>query len=98
MTKRLTITLSDEVYEGLRKRVGRRKISRFIEAIARERLTDSRLPDDWSIASDRQLAAAYSEQAAYEETRAGELKEQDEAWLNGLIADVLRSDGSNAKG
>ena len=30
MTKKLTITVSDEVYEGLHRRIGRRKISRFI--------------------------------------------------------------------
>ena len=31
MTKKLTVTVSDEVYEGLHRRIGRRKISRFID-------------------------------------------------------------------
>ena len=33
MVKKLTITVSDEVYESLHRRIGRRKISRFIDAL-----------------------------------------------------------------
>lgn len=40
MTKKLTITVSDEVYEGLHARIGPRKISGFIDAIARPHVTD----------------------------------------------------------
>jgi predicted CopG family antitoxin len=35
MTRKLTITVSDAVYEGLHKRIGRRRISQFIEKLAR---------------------------------------------------------------
>lgn len=35
MSKKLTITVADEVYEGLHRRVGRRKISKFLEHLAR---------------------------------------------------------------
>jgi predicted CopG family antitoxin len=35
VTKKLTITIDDEVYEGLYRRVGRRRISRFLESLAR---------------------------------------------------------------
>ncbi len=35
MQKKLTITIDEEVYEGLRKTIGPRKISRFIEELAR---------------------------------------------------------------
>ena len=35
MTKKLTITIDDEVYEGLYRRVGPRRIGRFLEALAR---------------------------------------------------------------
>ncbi len=35
MQKKLTVTVSEEVYEGLRKNVGPRKISRFIEELVR---------------------------------------------------------------
>ncbi|MGA3309598.1 MAG: hypothetical protein ABSD08_13425 [Xanthobacteraceae bacterium] len=97
MTKKLTITVSDEVYRGLHKRVGRRKISRFIDEIAREHLADRNSPEYWLSASERELAAAYAEQAAYEAAHAEETKKEDEAWLNGLIGDVLRTDHPNAE-
>src|SRR6266851_994409 len=98
MTKKLTITVSDEVYRGLHKRVGRRKISRFIDELARERLTDRNSPEYWLNASERELSAAYDEQATYEAARPDELKREDETWLNGLIGDALRSDFPDAKG
>ena len=35
MKKKLTITVDEEVYEGLHRDIGRRKISRFIEGLVR---------------------------------------------------------------
>jgi predicted CopG family antitoxin len=35
MSKKLTITVDDEVYEGLHSVVGRRRISRFLNDLAR---------------------------------------------------------------
>ena len=35
MKKKLTLTIDEEVYEGLHEVVGRRKISRFIEELVR---------------------------------------------------------------
>jgi predicted CopG family antitoxin len=35
MQKKLTITIDEEVYKGLRKTIGPRKISRFIQEIVR---------------------------------------------------------------
>lgn len=35
MKKKLTITVDEEVYKGLYKNIGRRKISRFIEDLVR---------------------------------------------------------------
>ena len=35
MQKKLTITVDEEVYEGLRKTIGPRKISRFIQELVR---------------------------------------------------------------
>jgi hypothetical protein len=98
MTKKLTITVSDEVYKGLHKRVGRRRISRFINELAQERLVDRSSPEYWLSAPTRELAAAYAEQAAYEAAHANEMKRDDEAWLDGLIGDVLRTDRSNEAG
>ena len=35
MQKKLTITIDDEVYDGLREHIGPRKISKFIEEMVR---------------------------------------------------------------
>lgn len=35
MQKKLTVTVNEEVYEGLRKTIGARKISKFIEELVR---------------------------------------------------------------
>jgi len=35
MQKKLTLTIDEEVYEGLRKGIGQRKISRFVEDLVR---------------------------------------------------------------
>jgi len=43
MTKKLTITIDDEVYEGLYRRVGARRISRFLESLARPHVIDADL-------------------------------------------------------
>jgi predicted CopG family antitoxin len=41
MQKRMTITLNEEVYNGLYRRVGKRKMSRFIEDLVRPHVVDS---------------------------------------------------------
>ena len=41
MQKKLTITIAEDVYVGLHRRIGRRKISRFIEDLVRPQLIDS---------------------------------------------------------
>ncbi len=35
MQKKLTLTIDEEVYEGLRKNIGPRKISKFVEELVR---------------------------------------------------------------
>lgn len=50
--KKLTISISDDVYAGLHQRVGRRRISRFLDALARPHVV---APD---------LSAAYRDMAA----------------------------------
>ena len=35
MRKKLTITIDEEVYEGLHRTIGRRRISRFVETLVR---------------------------------------------------------------
>jgi predicted CopG family antitoxin len=41
--KKLTITIDERVYEGLYRRVGQRRISRFLESLARPHVIDSEL-------------------------------------------------------
>jgi predicted CopG family antitoxin len=76
MTKKLTITIADEVYEGLYRHVGKRRISRFLEALARPHVID----DD--------LEAAYQSMAA-DEVREIEAEAWGEAVLSD-VADEPR--------
>ncbi len=43
MRRKLTITLAEEVYQGLHRHVGKRKISQFIEDLARPHVIDADL-------------------------------------------------------
>ena len=67
--KKLTITISDEVYEGLYRRVGKRKISRFLDGLARPHVVDA------------DLEAAYRQMAA-EERREAEAAEWSEGLIH----------------
>ena len=43
MQKKLTLTVDEEVYEGLRKNIGPRKISKFIQEVVRPYVVKSNL-------------------------------------------------------
>jgi len=43
MQKKLTITIDEKVYDGLKKRVGPRRISHFIEDLVRPHVIDEEL-------------------------------------------------------
>lgn len=43
MQKKLTVTIDEEVYEGLRKTIGPGKISKFIEELVRPHVVHSNL-------------------------------------------------------
>ena len=76
MSKKLTITVEDEVYEGLHNVIGRRRISRFLNDLARPHVLQ------------RNLAEGYRAMAADEE-REREATEWVEN-LAGDIADEPR--------
>ncbi len=65
MVKKLTITVGDDVYDGLYRKIGPRRISRFLESLARPHVLEDH------------LAAAYEDMAADEvrEAEAGEWAE-----------------------
>jgi hypothetical protein len=71
MPKKLTITLDQQVYEGLHRVIGRRKISQFIESLVRPHV----------IGAD--LEAGYR-QMAEDEAREAEALEWAEATLGDL--------------
>jgi len=66
MQKKLTVTIDEEVYEGLREVIGPGKISRFIEDLVRPHVIK------------KELYAAYKEMAA-DEVRESEALEWVEA-------------------
>lgn len=43
MNRKLTITVSEDVYQGLHSRVGRRRISQFLERLARPHVVPEEL-------------------------------------------------------
>ena len=66
MQKKLTVTIDEEVYKGLREVIGPRKISRFIEDLVRPHVTK------------KDMYAAYKEMAD-DEVRESEAFEWAEA-------------------
>ena len=55
MIKKLTITVDEEVYAGLHKTIGRRKISRFIEMLVRPHVVKKNLDEAYKLmAGDRE--------------------------------------------
>jgi hypothetical protein len=47
MSRKLTITIAEEVYDGLYRRIGPRKISRFLESLARPHVVDEYLEAEY---------------------------------------------------
>ena len=47
MHKRMTITLDEAVYEGLNRRIGKRRMSQFIEDLLRPHVLDAALDDGY---------------------------------------------------
>jgi predicted CopG family antitoxin len=76
MQKKLTITIDEEVYEGLHAVIGRGRISRFLEDLARPHVVS------------RDLEAAYREMAG-DEVREAEADEWAEGVI-GDVADETR--------
>ena len=76
MQKKLTITVDEDVYEGLHKVIGRRRISQFIEDLVRPHVIDA------------DLEAGYQAMAA-DEARETEALEWSEATI-GDVADAAR--------
>ncbi len=76
MQKKLTITIDEQVYEGLHSVIGRRRISQFIESLVKPHVIN------------RELEVAYR-QMAQDEAREAEALEWAEATI-GDISDEAR--------
>ena len=76
MHKKLTITLDEQVYEGLHQVVGRGNISKFIESLVRPHVIGADLEDDYR-------------QMAQDEEREGEALDWAENMI-GDVADESR--------
>ena len=62
MHKRMTITLDEEVYDGLYRMVGRRRMSQFIEDVLRPHVTDAALSEGYrAMAADADREAEAQE-------------------------------------
>ena len=62
MAKKLTITVDDDVYEGLHSVVGRRRISRFLNDLARPHVMGSDLAEAYRLmAADEEREREASE-------------------------------------
>ena len=48
MQKKLTITISEDVYKGLHSKIGAGKISRFIDSLARPHVIDDALDQEYA--------------------------------------------------
>mgnify|MGYP003566082015 CR=1 FL=1 len=72
MRKKLTITIDEQVYEGLHEVIGNRQISQFIEDLVRPHV----LSED--------LAVAYQEMAA-DEAREAEALEWAESMIGDVV-------------
>jgi predicted CopG family antitoxin len=74
MQKKLTVTINEEVYKGLHKVIGSRKISRFIEDLVRPHVLK------------KDMYAAYKEMAA-DKSRESEALEWVEATVGDINDD-----------
>jgi len=58
MVRKLTITVEEEVYLGLHARVGRRRISRFLNDLAKPHVSDAALEEGYrAMAADAEYEA-----------------------------------------
>ena len=85
VTKKLTITIADDVYEGLYAKVGAGKIGRFLERLARPHVVGAALDEAYGRAAlEDNLEAAYREASGDEPAEAEALE-----WLESGVDDGL---------
>ena len=86
MSKKLTIVVSEDVYEGLYARVGPRKIGQFLERLARPHVTEGGLEAAYRETAEVENLAALYKQAAQDEDAERAALEWIEANVDDLSA------------
>jgi hypothetical protein len=93
MTRKLTITVSDEVYKGLREKVGPGKISRFLDRLARPYVIGSALERACARA-----AAVEDQEALYRKAAEDTAAEAEaEEWIEAGFAEAIGNNDNNAE-
>jgi len=83
MAKRLTVVVSDEVYDGLHRRVGRGRIGRFLDDLARPHVLGPQPGGSgWDEAAEQYRSAAAAERAD------PALAREAAAWLRADLGDA----------
>ncbi|MDH3404661.1 MAG: addiction module antitoxin [Acidobacteriota bacterium] len=62
MSRKLTISIDDAVYEGLYRRIGPRKIGRFLESLARPHVIDEELEGAYAAMAADEVREAEAEE------------------------------------
>jgi hypothetical protein len=95
VVKKLTITIDDDVYDGLHRVIGARRISRFLNDLARPRVaapeTEAQWRRDFDVLDDPvpPHATARDLREGYRAMAADEAREREaEEWVEGLFGDV----------
>ncbi len=91
MSKKLTIAVSDEVYERLQRQIAQGKIGCFIDQVARQHLVERNSSHYWLNASNEELEKDYAEAAA-DVDREREALEWCEAFIGETLEDEDFSD------
>lgn len=74
MHKRMTITLDEDVYDGLYRMVGRRRMSQFIEDLVRPHILEAALNDGYKAMAEDQ--ARETEAAEWCNALAGDMRDE----------------------
>lgn len=78
MQKKLTITIDEEVYEGLHKVIGRRKISKFVEDLLRPHVVRPNLEAQYAqMAEDEERE---KEALEWAEATFGDIAQNEPIW------------------
>jgi len=62
VARKLTITVDEDVYDGLQNRIGRRKISRFLNDLARPLVSESYLDEGYAAKARDELGEREAEE------------------------------------